>query len=262
MLGSIDTGRLRLERWDHAAHGPGLAEVNAQPEVNRFVSAAAAPMPRDESDALSERIGAHWETYGFGLWAAMARESGQMIGFVGLCHPLWWPAMSERVEVGWRLRTEAWGQGYATEGARAALIAGFALLELPEIVAFVHPENERSLAVCRRLGMVEEAELPHPSRDHPVKILRTSAPPVPSQPVAEPAGHAGALGGFSVPRLSQRVDAGAQEGEERDERDDAGERPVEDEHGEGGQHREERESDPRSAFPPHDATVRPSRPAR
>jgi hypothetical protein len=128
-LPSAETERLRLERWDPAAHGPALAEINAQPEVMRF------------------------------------------------CHPLWWPAMVDRVEVGWRLRREAWRFGYATEGARAAVHAGFASLGLREIVAFVHPENERSLAVTRRLGMVEEAELPHPSRDHAVKVLRTASAP-------------------------------------------------------------------------------------
>jgi RimJ/RimL family protein N-acetyltransferase len=114
--------------------------------------------------------------YGFGLWAALRRDTGAMIGFIGLCHPLWFPAMAERVEIGWRLAREAWGAGYATDGAREALRAGFETLALDEIVAFVHPENERSLAVCRRLGMREEAELPHPSRDHSVKVLRLERP--------------------------------------------------------------------------------------
>ena len=58
-----------------------------------------------------------------------------------------------------------------TEGAREALAAGFGELGLREIVAFVHPENDRSLAVTRRLGMTEEAEVPHPIRDHTMKVL-------------------------------------------------------------------------------------------
>jgi RimJ/RimL family protein N-acetyltransferase len=169
-LTSVDTDRLRLERWDHAAHGRAFAAMNAQPEVTEFLG--DGPMPREESDAASARIVAHWETYEFGLWAAVRKDSGAMIGFVGLCHPLWFPEMVERVEVGWRLSREAWGLGFATEGGRAALEAGFGTLELPEIIAFVRPENTRSLAVTRRLGMVEEAELPHPSRDHTLKVLR------------------------------------------------------------------------------------------
>jgi RimJ/RimL family protein N-acetyltransferase len=173
--GSVETDRLRLERWDHELHGAGLAAVNGDPEVMRHLG-GAEPMPRAESDDASRRIAAHWDAYGFGLWAAVRKDTGAMIGFAGICHPLWWPEMIERVEVGWRLAREAWGAGYATEGGRAALRAGFEVVGLEEIVAFVHPENERSLAVCARLGMVEEAELPHPSRDHPVKVLRLERP--------------------------------------------------------------------------------------
>jgi RimJ/RimL family protein N-acetyltransferase len=162
-LGSTQTERLRLERWSHTAHGAGLAAMNAQPEVLEYLGGGSR-MTRAESDAASAGITAHWDAYGFGLWAAIERATGEMLGFVGLCHPLWWPAMIERVEVGWRLRREAWGAGYATEGARAALRAGFETLGLEEIVSFVDRGNERSLAVARRLGMSVEADVPHPAR--------------------------------------------------------------------------------------------------
>jgi RimJ/RimL family protein N-acetyltransferase len=171
VMESAETDRLRLERWDHAEHRAGLVALNADPEVSKYVG-GGEPFSERESDELSLRIPLHWETHGFGLWAALRKDSGAMIGFVGLCHPVWWPAMVGRVEVGWRLARDAWGAGYATEGAREALRAGFGRLALAEIVAFVHPANERSLAVTRRLGMVEEAEVPHPTRDHTLKILR------------------------------------------------------------------------------------------
>jgi RimJ/RimL family protein N-acetyltransferase len=175
-LGSAQTERLRLERWSHDAHGEGFAVMNAQPEVLRYLGGGSG-MTRAESDAASAHIAAHWDAYGFGLWAAIERATGEMLGFVGLCHPLWWPAMIERVEVGWRLRREAWGAGYATEGARAALRAGFETLGLAEIVSFVDRGNERSLAVTRRLGMSVEGDVPHPSRaDTTVTILSTAAP--------------------------------------------------------------------------------------
>jgi RimJ/RimL family protein N-acetyltransferase len=173
-LGSAQTERLRLERWRHDAHGDGFAAMNAQPEVLRYLGGGPG-MTRAESDAISVRIAEHWETYGFGLWAAVERATGDMVGFVGLCHPLWWPEMRERVEVGWRLRREAWGAGYAAEGARAALQGGFGTLGLDEIVSFVHPENERSLAVTRRLGMRVEREVPHPVRPETVSVLSIAA---------------------------------------------------------------------------------------
>jgi RimJ/RimL family protein N-acetyltransferase len=173
-IGSVETERLRLERWSHDAHGDGFAAMNAQPEVLQYLGGGLG-MTRAESDEMSARIAAHWETYGFGLWAAVKCPSSDMLGFVGLCHPVWWPEMSDRVEVGWRLRREAWGAGYATEGARAALQAGFGTLGLDEIVSFVHPGNQRSLAVTRRLGMRVECEVPHPSRADTVTILSISA---------------------------------------------------------------------------------------
>ncbi len=174
-LASSQTGRLRLERWSHDAHGEGFAAMNAQPEVMRYLGNGGG-MTRAESDVASAGIAAHWEIYDFGLWAAIERATGAMLGFVGLCHPLWWPDMIERVEAGWRLRLEAWGAGYATEGAREALRAGFETLALDEIVSFVDPGNERSLALTRRLGMTVEAEVPHPARaDTTVRILSIAA---------------------------------------------------------------------------------------
>lgn len=162
-LASTQTERLCLQRWSHDAHGDGFAAMNAQPEVLRYLGGGSG-MTRAESDEASARIAAHWDAHGFGLWAAVERETGEMLGFVGLCHPVWWPAMVERVEVGWRLRKESWGTGYATEGAQAALRAGFETLGLDEIVSFVDPGNQRSLAVARRLRMTVEDEVPHPAR--------------------------------------------------------------------------------------------------
>jgi RimJ/RimL family protein N-acetyltransferase len=174
-LGNAQTGRLRLERWSHDAHGEGLAAMNAQPDVLRYLGGGSG-LTRAESDEGSARIAAHWDAYGFGLWAAVERATGEMLGFVGLCHPVWWPAMVDRVEVGWRLRREAWGAGFATEGARAAVRAGFETLGLERIVSFVDPANDRSLAVARRLGMSVEGEAPHPSRaDTTVTILAIAA---------------------------------------------------------------------------------------
>ena len=93
-----------------------------------------------------------------------------MLGFAGICHPLWFPAWAKRVEVGWRLRVDAWGSGYATEAGGEALRVGFDHLGLEEIYAFVHPDNHRSAAVSERLGMTLEERVRHPDRPHDLDV--------------------------------------------------------------------------------------------
>jgi RimJ/RimL family protein N-acetyltransferase len=168
-LSARETERLSLRRWD-GAHAEAFAEMNADPEVMRYLNGGVG-LPRYDSDDVSERIAAHWDDYGFGLWAAIERSSGELIGFLGICHPLWHPGYADAVEVGWRLRRSAWGHGYATEGARAALAAGFGELGLEEILAFVHPHNERSQAVMRRLGMTFLAAEEHPTRAQGILVF-------------------------------------------------------------------------------------------
>jgi RimJ/RimL family protein N-acetyltransferase len=172
LLSARDTERLNLRRWD-GAHADEFAEMNADPEVMRFLNGGVG-LSREESNEVSDHIAAHWEDYGFGLWAAIERSSGEMIGFLGICHPLWHPQHVEAVEVGWRLRRRAWGRGYATEGARASLEAGFGELGLDQILAFVHPQNGRSRAVMRRLGMTFLAAEEHPTRHHAMLVFGVS----------------------------------------------------------------------------------------
>jgi RimJ/RimL family protein N-acetyltransferase len=169
-MGDAETERLWLRRWG-PQHDAGLAALNAEPEVMRFLN-GGRPLRRMESDFVSERIAEHWRTYGFGLWAAIEKATDRMIGFAGVCHPLWFPEWAGTVEVGWRFHPDAWGRGLATEAGRAALRAGFEERGLESIVAFVHPDNTRSLAVVERLGMRWDQELDHPEAGHRLRVFR------------------------------------------------------------------------------------------
>ena len=166
--GSVETERLRLERW-RRDHAPGLAAVNADAEVMRYIN-AGVPLTRVESGMGSDRVAEHWRTYGFGLWAVVEKATERMIGFAGICHPLWLPGWERTVEVGWRLHRDAWGRGYATEAGAAGLLDGLERLRLKEVVAFIHPENERSAAVAERLGMQRRERIPHPQRSHEIDV--------------------------------------------------------------------------------------------
>jgi RimJ/RimL family protein N-acetyltransferase len=177
--GSVETERLRLERWRRRDHGPGLAAVNADAGVMEFIN-DGVPLTRVESGIGSDRVAEHWRTYGFGLWSVIEKAGDRMIGFAGVCHPLWLPGWERTVEVGWRLHRDAWGNGYATEAGRAALAYGLERLGLAEIVAFIHPRNHRSAAVARRLGLESRERIPHPQRPHDLAVYAVRAVAAPA----------------------------------------------------------------------------------
>jgi RimJ/RimL family protein N-acetyltransferase len=148
----VRTDRLLLRGWrddDRAAY----AAINADPEVTEFLSKR---FTRAESDAMVDQMLAGWERRGYGLWAVERRTDGVLLGMTGLSrHDLPEPIGSV-VEVGWRFARQAWGHGYATEAARAALGFGFERLGLAEIVSFTVPDNGRSRRVMERLGMTRD----------------------------------------------------------------------------------------------------------
>ena len=155
----LRTERLHLRRWrgeDLAA----FAAVNADPEVCEFLPST---LDRAASDAMVERIEAHHDLHGFGLWCVDVPGEG-CIGFVGLAVPNFEAPFLPAAEVGWRLARHTWGRGYATEGAVAVLDATFGVIGLDEVISFTVPANERSRAVMERLGLTHD---PAEDFDHP-----------------------------------------------------------------------------------------------
>lgn len=145
----IETERLTLRQFtphDRAS----MATINGDPTVMEYFP---APMTRPQSDALMDRIAAHWQINNFGYFAVDIRETGQLIGFTGLAHPPYETPFSPCVEIGWRLTPNAWGKGYAHEAATACLSWGFDDLSLQEIVSFTYEGNMRSRRLMTRLGM-------------------------------------------------------------------------------------------------------------
>jgi RimJ/RimL family protein N-acetyltransferase len=151
---SLHTDRLRLREWRDEDLAP-FAAMNAAPEVVEFLTKA---LSRNESDALVERIRAHFRDHGFGLWAAEEASSETFIGFVGLSIPQFDAPFMPCVEIGWRLARPFWGMGYATEAARAAMRFGFDQAKLEEIVSFTVPMNQRSRSVMTKIGMHNEPD--------------------------------------------------------------------------------------------------------
>lgn len=157
---TLTTDRLLLRSWRDSDLEP-FAALNADPEVMEFMR---WPLTRADSDAWVGRINASWTANGYGLWAVEVVGGSEFVGFVGLADALFDAPFTPAIEVGWRLARSAWGNGYATEGARAALSYGFRDAGLPEILTFTASANVRSRAVMERLGMVRD---PDGDFDHP-----------------------------------------------------------------------------------------------
>lgn len=157
----LPTARLSLRAWREEDRQPFRA-INADARVMEYFPSTLGDA---QSDALFDRIAAHHAQHGFGLWAVALNDSSRFIGFTGLAIPQWRPSFGPCVEIGWRLAYDCWGQGYATEAARAALAHGFDGLGLDEIVSFTAESNRRSERVMQRLGMTHAAaeDFDHPA---------------------------------------------------------------------------------------------------
>jgi len=122
-----------------------IVALYADPEVTRFIR-------RLERSAAIERLRDNereWSERGHGMFAVLDRISARFLGRAGLKY---WPQFDE-TELGWVLRRDAWGQGYATEAARACLDWGFSALPVPYLTAMIDPSNAASIRVARRLNM-------------------------------------------------------------------------------------------------------------
>jgi RimJ/RimL family protein N-acetyltransferase len=166
----IETPRLILRNYTEDDR-EAFAALNGDPRVGDWLGGAIG---RAASDAMMDRIVAHIAEHGWGLWAAERKDDGRLVGFTGLATveegdlPV-----GPAVEIGWRLVPPVWGQGFATEGGRAALDWGLANLDTPEIVAFTAATNLKSRAVMARLGMTHDParDFDHPrlAEDHPLR---------------------------------------------------------------------------------------------
>jgi RimJ/RimL family protein N-acetyltransferase len=156
---SLSTERLLLRQWRPGDRAP-FAALNADRRVMEYFP---SPLASADSDALAERCERALSARGWGLWAVEIPGRAPFIGFIGLATAGPGLPCSGLVEVGWRLAAPHWGQGYASEGARAALGHAFDVLDLTEIVSFTATVNRRSQAVMERVGMHRDAiEFEHP----------------------------------------------------------------------------------------------------
>jgi len=150
-MAEIKTERLVMRGWRESDLAPWAA-MNADPEVRQYVGPL---LTFEQAAAWALNFQDDLDRYGFGFWALEVRASGEFIGFTGL-GTVGGEMPVTGIEIGWRLARPAWGHGYATEAALAAMDYGFGVMGLPEIVAVAMARNLRSQAVMRRIGMTRD----------------------------------------------------------------------------------------------------------
>ncbi|HEX3098870.1 MAG TPA: GNAT family N-acetyltransferase [Usitatibacter sp.] len=129
------------------------AAMLADPEVTRYLGTGAT-LRREEAWRHMAMLVGHWQLRGFGMWAVIARDRDEMLGRVGFFQPEGWPGF----EIGWTIARHAWGRGYATECARAALEHAFGALDRRKVISVIHPRNEASIRVAEKIGESFERE--------------------------------------------------------------------------------------------------------
>jgi RimJ/RimL family protein N-acetyltransferase len=166
----IRTDRLLLRRWREQDRD-AFAVINADPEVAYWMG---GPALANRAVGAIDRYNRCIDVHGYGRFAVERVEDGALIGAVGVM-PVTEELPLQGFELGWRLARHAWGQGYATEAAAAALADGLGRMRLAEVIAFTPRQNLRSIAVMRRIGMTPapERDFDHPALapDHPLRGL-------------------------------------------------------------------------------------------
>lgn len=152
-MAEIETARLRLRpyRMDDLDR---LTVILSNPEVMKYSQLGAIPKGKEKQvtrDILEYFI-KHWDKYGFGVWAAIEKASGKLIGHCGL------NCLSNipQIEVIYRLDQRFWNQGIATEATKSCLQYGFESVKLYKIIAIAPPKHIASRRVMEKAGLKYE----------------------------------------------------------------------------------------------------------
>jgi RimJ/RimL family protein N-acetyltransferase len=152
------TARLTLRTWEERDIAPFMAHLNT-PAVMRWLGGVGEPALYRR---LYERSVACQAANGYCFWIVERRNDGELLGFCGLFkaqRP--GTPVDGMTEIGWRLREDAWGMGYAREAAEASIAHGFGPLGLDRLVAFTIRQNSASWGLMQRIGMIRARNLDH-----------------------------------------------------------------------------------------------------
>ncbi len=133
-----------------------LWALYCNPDITKYIP--DAPRSREEArEELEWHMNGHPRFPELGLWATIHKETGKFIGRCGLLP--WTIDGQQEVEVAYTIAQEFWGQGLATEAARAILQYGFEKLNITRLICLIDPENIASQRVAERTGMTLERKV-------------------------------------------------------------------------------------------------------
>ena len=166
----LETDRLILRTWVDADLESMFA-INQDPKVMEYFPEL---QDLETTKKLMIRINNHFEKYGYTVYATERKDSGEFIGFIGLFTREFESHFTPATEIGWRLSSNHWGQGFATEGAKAVLDYAFRKLKIPEIVSFTAAGNAKSIRVMQKIGLQhnEADDFEHPKLDDTSPLKR------------------------------------------------------------------------------------------
>ena len=150
---------------------PIVAQMLADPEVMRYYPHV---FNQEEAAGWVDRAIADYRTHGHGRWLILLRETGKVVGQVGLLP--WRIDGGSDPEIVWMVDQPFWRQGFATEAARATIDLAFGRFDYPRVIAMIRPENLASIAVAEGLGMNKVERIIHADLVHDVYQLRSERP--------------------------------------------------------------------------------------
>jgi RimJ/RimL family protein N-acetyltransferase len=160
----IETERLLLRNWRDEDIEPFIRHTNTEAVMRWLGGVRSKAFHRT---AFRDRI-MRWQESGFTFWAVERKADGELLGFCGLkLADTPGSPIEGMLEIGWRLREDAWGQGYAKEAAIASLDYAFDALAADRVVAITFQDNEPSWGLMKRLGMTRRPELDYDDERFP-----------------------------------------------------------------------------------------------
>lgn len=144
---TIKTERLILRKFNET-DSEALFKILGQENILRYFPNPNSP-PKEKVEGLIRNQLEQWEQYGYAWWAVTLPADSAFLGWCGLQYL----PETDETEVGYLLGRQWWGKGYATEAAYASLVFAFNDLDMEQIIALVHPENQASIRVIEKIGM-------------------------------------------------------------------------------------------------------------